>query len=309
MGLVVGFGWVVGLGLVVGFGWVAGLGLVVGLGSVAGFVLVAWFGSAVGLVLVAGFGAVVELCAGDGVAFELAAEAEGVDGVGAESAGGFRLEPVAGPAIGVAARFGVGLCAAFVLGADSGAGCVPGVERGPAGGFGSTAGFEPRSAVGLGLCWVPWFGWAEGCGAAGVGCVAEPGVAGLRPVLGSGVAAWFGLPVVRWGLTGDVWTSLETEGVGARLGPSRVVFGVGLGVESMPLTLVDVGGGTALDCWAAAGLGEFESVLLGLWLVFWVRTGSGEVVAFGPGEALLPLGDVLLVSEAGLGLGVFSSPG
>ncbi|MGV9296636.1 hypothetical protein [Amycolatopsis sp. NPDC003676] len=59
----------------------------------------------------------------------------------------------------------------------------------------------------------------------------------------------------------------EGEGVwavvpGAGFGPSMVAFGAGLGVESMPLTLVDVAGGTGLGSGVTGGLAELVGRML-----------------------------------------------
>ncbi|MFE3175351.1 hypothetical protein ACFXPA_17945 [Amycolatopsis sp. NPDC059090] len=102
---------------------------------------------------------------------------------------------------------------------------------------------------------------------------------------------------------------------GVGLGPSTVSFGAGLGVEPMPLTLVDVGGGTGLGSAVKAGSAEWFG--LGLTLVepgvgfgertesgdgfvpeAWLAVGLGAVVAFGPGDGF----EVTLTFVAGFGL-------
>ncbi|WP_275295681.1 hypothetical protein [Amycolatopsis sp. La24] len=153
---------------------------------------------------------------------------------------------------------GLGFAARSGLGAGLGLGLVAGLLWA----LGSAVGLG--SGVGLGLV----VGSGPGAGletgfAAGFGSVLEPGlVAGLR------------LPVV--GPVTEVRTGLGSV---AGFEPSTVVFGEGLGVESMPLTLVDVGGGTGLVCWAVAGSGL---VLVELGLVFGVRTESGDEFVSGP---------------------------
>ncbi|WP_158688077.1 MULTISPECIES: hypothetical protein [Actinomycetes] len=101
----------------------------------------------------------------------------------------------------------------------------------------------------------------------GPGLVSESGVlTGFGWVPGVGSAVGVGLPVVEPGWGTAVWAGLGPGVAGD--GPSTVVFGAGLGVESMPLTLVDVGGGT--------GFGSVEAGELGPVVGPGVRTESGE---------------------------------
>lgn len=228
------------------------------------------------------------------------------DGFGSEAgfAGGFRLESLTGSPVGSAERSGLGLPGAFDLEPGSAAGFAPVfgsglmVRFGPGDGvrFGLLAGSGREAGLGLvagsgcvvrlglvagfGLLWALGlavrFGTGVGLGlvvGSGPGAGLETGfAAGFGSVLEPGLVV--GLPVV--GLVTEVRTELGSV---AAFGPSTVVFGAGLGVESMPLTMVDVGGGTGLVCWAVAGSGL---VLVELGLVFGVRTESGDELVSGP---------------------------
>ncbi|WP_409179301.1 hypothetical protein F9C11_22340 [Amycolatopsis sp. VS8301801F10] len=227
---------------------------------------------------------------------------------------GFGMELASESVPGVAFRFGLGLPAVsgfepgFGRGlpaevgsaARSGFGWAfePGLLAGfwvAGAGVGSAAGFGPRFAAGLGLGCVPGLGWAAGPGvtagfglfetgvAAGFGLFEIGLAAGFGSVFAAGVVVWLRLPGVGSGLAAEVRIGVGKACDG--LGPSTVVFGEGLGVESMPLTLVDVGGGTGLGCGVAeSGLAD------GLWLVLGAGPADGVAPGVGFGEAL-PTGD------------------
>ncbi|MYW90382.1 hypothetical protein G3I59_07035 [Amycolatopsis rubida] len=136
--------------------------------------------------------------------------------------------------------------------------------------------FEVGLAAGSGVVGGFGLGWVLG-----FGVVAGPGEAAgfeVRLATGFGRALGTGSALVGPGLATEVRTGLGS-GAGEACGfePSTVVLGAGPGVESMPLTLLEVGGGTGLGCGLAAGSGEFGLVLaLEPWLVFGVRTASGD---------------------------------
>ncbi|WP_220817962.1 hypothetical protein [Amycolatopsis echigonensis] len=149
-------------------------------------------------------------------------------------------------------------------------------------------------------------GLAAGSGLAGFG-LALVSVAGFGAVFVIGSVGWWGFPVVG---PGEACSGVT----GMWFGSLTVVFGAGLGVESMPLTLADVGGGTGLGCGVVAGSAEAgeSGFVLGFGLVLGLaepvvvavepgaRTESAEgfaAVMFGLGESV-PFGPCAGVGEA-----------
>ncbi|MFD2473441.1 hypothetical protein [Amycolatopsis silviterrae] len=218
-----------------------------------------------------------------------------------------------GPGWGLAAGVGSGRVVRLGRGSVVGFGRGSVAELGFGVGAGAGAGFDPGFGAGVGVG--PVIGEVvEGTGLGVEDCFGFEAGLPAWCVLVSGVGeAWDG----GWLVTGPVVPGVE----------------VGLGAESMPVTLVDVGGGGGLGCVNVAGLG-FELVGVGSGLVVEVvfapgvaeagpglvvevRPGSGDGEAllsaevagragFGPGDGLgegLGLGEgageVLLPAEAG----------
>ncbi|WP_370935818.1 hypothetical protein [Amycolatopsis sp. cg13] len=202
---------------------------------------------------------------------------------------------------------------------------APGVGSATGAGFALVAGSGEELVLragfagdGAGLGLAEGFGLADRSGlGAGFGLVdrVDPGLA----------VGWLGSAVeLRMGLGSGVGEGACAVLTGVGFGPPMVAFGAGPGVESMPLTLVDVGGGTGLGSGAAAGLAEvFGLVLAEPGLGFGVRTESGDefapetwsaaglgaTAAFGPGDGFEE--PVMFVAGVGWadGLGAVSGPG
>ncbi|WP_143271494.1 hypothetical protein [Amycolatopsis echigonensis] len=107
---------------------------------------------------------------------------------------------------------------------------------------------------------------------------------------------------------------------GTWFGSLTVVFGAGLGIESMPLTLADVGGGTGLGCGVVAGSAEAgeSGFVLGFGLVLGlaepvvvaVEPGARTESAEGFAPVMFGLGEVVMFGPcAGVGEAVTFKPG